>query len=314
LVAYLLRVRELEKDFEILDLRHIPRTENAVADDMSAKASTSAPAPEGVLERWLHQPTARMADPGEGGVSSTSKLAVPTVLVPWSPPRIVGPTRGFVYPDVQDPEAQAGSDTWITEIRTYLKDNILPDDMASTDRIARLAKRYTLVKGDLYRRGANGILMRCITREEGCDLLADVHGGDCGNHASSRTLVGKAFRHGFYWPTVLQDTVELVRNCRACQFHAKQIHTPAQALQMIPPSWPFAMWGLDIVGPFPRAVGGYRFLYIAIDKFTKWPEATPVVNINKQSAVKFIKSIICRFGVPNRIITDNGSQFTSGVF
>jgi transposase InsO family protein len=48
--------------------------------------------------------------------------------------------------------------------------------------------------------------------------------------------------------------------------------------------------------------------------FTKWPKATPVVKINKQSAVKFIKSIICRFGVPNRIITDNGSQFTSGAF
>jgi transposase InsO family protein len=83
---------------------------------------------------------------------------------------------------------------------------------------------------------------------------------------------------------------------------------------MIPSSWPFAVWGLDIVGPFPCAVGGYRFLYVVIDKFTKWPEATPVVKINKQSTVKFIKSIICRFGVPNRIITDNGSQFTSGAF
>jgi transposase InsO family protein len=66
--------------------------------------------------------------------------------------------------------------------------------------------------------------------------------------------------------------------------------------------------------PFPHAVGGYRFLYVAIDKFTKWPEATPVVKINKQSAVKFIKSIICRFRVPNRIITDIGSQFTSVAF
>jgi transposase InsO family protein len=67
-------------------------------------------------------------------------------------------------------------------------------------------------------------------------------------------------------------------------------------------------------GPFPHAIGGYRFLYVAIDKFTKWPEATPVVKINKQSVVKFIKSIIHVFGVPNRIITDNGSQFTSGAF
>jgi transposase InsO family protein len=89
---------------------------------------------------------------------------------------------------------------------------------------------------------------------------------------------------------------------------------PMQTLQMIPPSWPFAVWGLNIVGPFPRVIRRCRFLYVAIDKFTKWPEATPVVKINKQSAVKFIKSIICRFRVPNRIITDNGSQFTSGAF
>jgi transposase InsO family protein len=83
---------------------------------------------------------------------------------------------------------------------------------------------------------------------------------------------------------------------------------------MTPPSWPFIVWGLDILGPFPRAIGGYRYLHVAIDKFTKWPEATLVVKINKQSAVKFIKSIVCRFRVLNRIITDNGSQFTSGAF
>jgi hypothetical protein len=76
---------------------------------------------------------------------------------------------------------------------------------------------------------------------------------------------------------------------------------------MIPPSWPFAVWGPDIVGSFPRAVRGYQCLYVANDKFTKWPEAIPVVKINKQSAVKLIKSIICRFGVSNQIITDNGS-------
>jgi transposase InsO family protein len=74
------------------------------------------------------------------------------------------------------------------------------------------------------------------------------------------------------------------------------------------------VWGLNILGPFPRAIGGFRYLYIVVDKFTKWPEATPVVKINKHSAVKFIKSIVCKFGVPNRIITDNGSQFTSKVF
>jgi hypothetical protein len=72
--------------------------------------------------------------------------------------------------------------------------------------------------------------------------------------------------------------------------------------------------GVDILGPVPRAVGGYRFLFIAIDKFTKWPEATPVVSITQGAAVAFLKSIVYRFGVPSHIITDNGTQFTSRLF
>jgi hypothetical protein len=150
-------------DFEVLDLQHILRAENAVADDLSTKASTSTPVPDGVLERRLRQPTAWAPNPSEGGETNTSKLVVPAVLLPWSPPRVIGVTGDSVHPGARDPEAQDGPDTWITEIRTNLKDNILPDNMTSADWIARLAKRYTLVEGDLYRRGANGVLMRCAS-------------------------------------------------------------------------------------------------------------------------------------------------------
>jgi hypothetical protein len=131
----------------------------------------------------------------------------------------------------------------------YLRDlglpegKILPKDHVSAERIVRLPKRYAVVEGDLYRHGANDILMQCITQEEGRKLLSEIHGGECGSHSSSRTLVGKAFWHGFYWLTALQDTAEMVKSCKACQFHTKQIHTPAQALQMIPPSGLFAVWG-----------------------------------------------------------------------
>jgi hypothetical protein len=194
---------------------------------------------------------------------------VPAALIPWSPPRIEGITGNSVHLGAQDPEAQGSPDAWIMEVQTYLKDNILPDDSASADRIARLAKRYTLVEGDLYRRGANVIPMHCITWEEGCELFIEVHGGECGNHTSSRTMVDKAFRHGFYWPTTLQNSVELVKTCKACQFHAKQIHTPAETMQMILPSLSFIVFGLDILEPFPRAIEGYRYLYVTIDKFTK---------------------------------------------
>jgi ribonuclease HI len=111
LVAYLLHAQKLEKDFEVLDLHHIPRVENVVVDDLSTKASTSAPIPDGLFERRLRQPTAQAADLSEGGETSTSKRAVLVVLVPWSPQRIIGITGDSVYPDAQDPKAQASPDT-----------------------------------------------------------------------------------------------------------------------------------------------------------------------------------------------------------
>jgi transposase-like protein len=68
------------------------------------------------------------------------------------------------------------------------------------------------------------------------------------------------------------------------------------------------------LGPFPKAVGGYQYLYVAIDKFTKWPEASAVIKIDANSAVKFLQGITSRFGVPHRIITDDGAQFISSLF
>jgi ribonuclease HI len=305
LAAYLLHMRKLEKDFTALELQHVPRADNSAADDLSVRASTWAPVPEGIFERRLLRPTAQPTKLGEGGETSTSKLAVPVASHLQNPSKTVCAIGDPDSPLAPQPISQSGPDAWIFEIRDYLKENILPEDHVSAERIVRLAKRYAVVEGDLYRRGANDILMRCITQEEGHELLTEIHGGECGSHSSSRTLVGKAFRHGFYWPTALQDAAEMVKSCKACQFHAKQIHTLAQALQMIPPSWPFAVLGVDILRPFPRAVGGYRFLFVAIDKFMKWPEATPVVSITQGAAVAFLKSIICIFGVPSRIITDN---------
>ena len=84
------------------------------------------------------------------------------------------------------------------DICDYLKEKFLPDNDATVERIARRSKCYAMVDGDLYRRGTDGIFLRCISQEEGSELLADIHEAECGSHSSSRTLVGKAFRHAFY--------------------------------------------------------------------------------------------------------------------
>jgi transposase InsO family protein len=167
-----------------------------------------------------------------------------------------------------------------------------------------MANSFTLVDGELYECAASGVLQRCIPIPQGRELLRDIHASVCGHHAAPRTLVGKAFRQGFYWPTAVADASEIVH----------KTNLPAHALQMIPVTWPFAVWGLDIVGPLRKAPGGYTHLLVAIDKFSKWVEVCPITNLRAEQAVTFFTDIVYRFGVPNSIITDNGSQFTGRKF
>jgi hypothetical protein len=74
------------------------------------------------------------------------------------------------------------------------------------------------------------------------------------------------------------------------------------------------MWGLDSLRPFRTAPGGYRFILGAVDKFTKWIEVRPVAKVTSEEAAKFMQDITHHFGVPNRIITDLDTTFTSSAF
>jgi hypothetical protein len=105
----------------------------------------------------------------------------------------------------------------------------------------RRSKGFVLVNSKLYRHGTrSGVLMKCVTKEDGYDILREIHEGVCGNHATSRTLVEKAYRAGFWWPTTVTDAEDLVQRCQNCQFFGKQSHVLAHSLITIPPSWPFA--------------------------------------------------------------------------
>ena len=95
---------------------------------------------------------------------------------------------------------------------------------------------------------------------------------------------------------------------------ARQAHVPAHNLICIPPAWPFSCWGLDQVGPLKKAKGGFEYIFVAIDKFTKWIEYKPLAKYSATKAVEFIQDIMHHFGMPNRIITDLGSPFTATEF
>jgi hypothetical protein len=144
----------------------------------------------------------------------------------------------------------------------YIQEHKLPPgvDPKSTKatRILRRSKGYVLVGGNMYKCGAaSSILMKCVRSEEGKEILQEIHEGMCRNHAASRTLVGKVFRSGFYWPTAWVDAEALICRCTNCQFFSKQPHVLVHNLITIPPSWPFACRGLDMIGPLTTAPGGF---------------------------------------------------------
>jgi hypothetical protein len=208
---------------------------------------------------------------------------------------------------------------WREAYINFIRDQRLPAGMdarsAAAARVMRRSKGFVLVDNKLYRRGArSGVLMKCVTGEDGYDILKEIHEGVCGNHAALSTVVGKAYRAGIWWPTAVSNAEDLVRRCQNCQFFGKQSHVLAHNLITIPPSWPFASWSLDMIGPFTTALGGFTHVLVAIDKFTKWIEYKPITKLTPDRVVDFISDILHRFGFPNTIITDLGSNFTANQF
>jgi hypothetical protein len=205
----------------------------------------------------------------------------------------------------QPPEVNLEDPDWRFPILEWLVEGKLPSDYTEARRITRRAKAFVLIDGKLYKREVADILMRCVLGDQDRELLQEIHAGTCGHHTGPRTLVEKAFRHGFYWPAAVADSKDIVRRCEGYQFYAQQTHPPVQALQTIPITWPFTVWHLDMVGPLRQAPGGFTHLLVAVDKFSKWIEARPIVNVCSEEPVSFFTDIIYRFGIPNTIITDN---------
>jgi hypothetical protein len=244
--AYCAEVRKLEAHFDGLEFHHVYRDNNVAGGVLSKLESKCRLVPAGMFVQDLCKPS------------------IMILSNPETSPSDVPPPGGR---DVLMAEAE---DDWRLDFVAYILEKRVPKDKVEREKIVRRSANYVVIGTKLYWRSAsNDVLMKCILRSEGLQLLHEIHGGECGNHEASANLVGKAFRSGFYWPTAPADAQDLVRRCKGCQFFAKQQHVPAQALRTIPPPWPFAIWGLDSVGPFRTALGGYRYILVAVDKFTQ---------------------------------------------
>jgi hypothetical protein len=131
---------------------------------------------------------------------------------------------------------------WMSPIKVYLDNQPISNDNAEIECIARKSRMYHLIDGVLYRQGANPMMMKCISKDEGNQLLQYIHSGVYRAHSSWRSIVGKAFRHGFYWPTAKDDVMKIVTKCKDCQFFQKQTTKHVNPLRPIDLSWPFAIW------------------------------------------------------------------------
>ncbi|XP_074306427.1 uncharacterized protein LOC141641672 [Silene latifolia] len=103
--------------------------------------------------------------------------------------------------------------------------------------------------------------------------MCDIHSGDCGNHTGGRSLSNKILRQGYFWPTMRKDAIDYVKKCEECQRHAPVSHQPAEHIHPIISPWPFMKWGMDNVGPLPRASGNRTYMLAMTDYFSKWIEA-----------------------------------------
>ena len=106
---------------------------------------------------------------------------------------------------------------WTVPYLAYMTRGELPEDETLARQIARRSKSMTIVNGELHHCSVTGAFQRCVSPTEGQEILREIHEGDCGHHAGSKSLVAKAFRHGFYWLTAHADAEDLVSKCDGCQ-------------------------------------------------------------------------------------------------
>ncbi|XP_057465748.1 uncharacterized protein LOC130755372 [Actinidia eriantha] len=188
--------------------------------------------------------------------------------------------------------------SWMDPIVNYLCIDKLPDDKRETHRIRIKATRFWISpSGDLYKRSYQGPYLLCVHPSLIEDVLYEIHEGMCGLYSGGRSLSHRALSQGNWWPYMYKDAQVYVHKFNKCQLFSPLIHQPARDLTPLTSPWPFAQWGMDIVGVLPRALSNKRFLLAVTDYFTKWVEVEPIAQIREVDPIKFIRrNILSKFG------------------
>ncbi|KAK8951258.1 hypothetical protein KSP39_PZI004425 [Platanthera zijinensis] len=233
-----------------------------------------------------------------------------------------GPRRGGTLTELFHSAIEEGElmevdrrPSWVDPFISFFTTGNLPDGTKEAKGFRHKTAHCLMHKGGLHRKMLSGILARCMAEEEIPRILEEVRSGECGSHSGGRTLEARVVRQGYFWPSLRKDVTEFARRCQKCQLYAPLQLLLAQRLRSITAPWPFAIWGMDLVGSFPSASGQRRFLLVMIDYFSKWLEVKALAKVTSQVIRNFVwGEIICRHGLPQVIVTDNGPQFASEEF
>ena len=160
--------------------------------------------------------------------------------------------------------------SWMDSISLFLERDVLPEEKSETDKVRRKDPRFWLSEDrKLYKHSFSGPYLLCVHPEASESLLEELHKGVCGSHTRGRSLSHRALTQRYWWPTMQKEVQEYVKKYDQCQRFAPNIHQLGGMLNPLSSPWPFAQWGLDIVGPFPKAVGNKKYLMVCTDYFTK---------------------------------------------
>ncbi|XP_059635696.1 uncharacterized protein LOC132277870 [Cornus florida] len=184
-------------------------------------------------------------------------------------------------PSVQQVNVIPYEPSWIDLIIAFVRDGVLPEQKDEARKIRSNAAKYAIVRDQLYRWSFSGLYLKCVNPTEARQIIRTIHEGVCGNYSGGRSLVHKVMTQGYFWPNMARDVKEFSRRCDKCQRFGPLIHQPSKDLHVMATLWPFAQWGMDVVGPLPTARTQNKYILLVIDYFTKWVEAEPYPSVTQ---------------------------------
>ncbi|XP_016199221.1 protein NYNRIN-like [Arachis ipaensis] len=162
---------------------------------------------------------------------------------------------------------------------------------------------FVLMADELYKKGIDGSLSRCLGQNDQNIALGEVHNGICGAHQAGKKMRWVLYCNHVYWPSMIKDCIDYAKACLECQKHGSIQQIPASELHSIIKPWPFKGWALNLIGLIhPPSSKQHKFILVAIDYFTKWVEAIPSIEANGQveAAYKILISLIKKKHIGNK--------------